>query len=125
MSNRTEEERMRAGFWHHRRPTGRERQLALRRGGAHVKGPMVGGHAVFRVGTTGGRLVVFMDSVSLNGKTPSETVMAALRGKNLAEDANKRPEQAAVLDKVESIAVRDGALRIVSRAGKSGAAPAP
>ncbi len=86
---------------------------------------MVGGHAVFRVGTTGGRLVVFMDSVSLNGKTPSETVMAALRGKNLAEDANKRPEQAAVLDKVESIAVRDGALRIVSRAGKSGAAPAP
>ena len=82
------------------------------------KGRWLTGNAVFRVGTTGGRLVVFMDSVSLNGKAPSETVMAGLRGKNLAEDANKQPEQAAVLDKVESVAVRDGALRIVSKPAK-------
>jgi len=90
-----------------------------------LKGRWLAGTAVFRVGTTGGRLVVFMDSVSLNGKSPSETFMAGLRTKNLAEDANKRPDQAAVLDKLESVAVRDGMLRIVSRPTRLPEAPAP
>ena len=90
-----------------------------------VNGRWLSGIAVFRVGTTAGRLVVFMDSLTLNGKSPPDSFMDGLRAKNLAEEANRRPEVAALLEKLQSVAVRDGMLRIVSRPGRLPESPTP
>lgn len=90
-----------------------------------VKGRWLTGTAGFRVGTAAGRLLVFMDSLTLNGKSPPESFMNGLRAKNLAEDANRRPELAELMDKLQSVVVRDGMLRIVSRPGRQPESPTP
>lgn len=83
--------------------------------GKSFKGRWLNGTGTFRIETAAGRLLIFMDSLSVRGKPLPDSFMAGIRGKNLAEDATKKPEAAALLEKLDSITVRDGALHIVSK----------
>jgi hypothetical protein len=80
-----------------------------------LKGRWLNASAVFRAEMTAGRLLVFIDSVSINGKTPPDEFMKSFRTVNFAENANKDPKAAAVLGKLESLSVQDGTLRIVPK----------
>jgi hypothetical protein len=66
------------------------------------------------VDTVGGRLVVFIDALSVRGKPVPEKVLNALKSKNLAENASENPQLAEVLQKLDSVAVRGD--RLVIRA---------
>ncbi len=92
-----------------------EVSLPLEKLGSVLKGRWLNGSAAFRVETAAGRLQVFMDTLSVHGKPLPEFFMADIRGKNLAEEAVKDPKNMAALEKIGSISVRDGKLRIVSK----------
>ena len=86
--------------------------LPLDKLGASFKGRWLNGSGTFRVETAAGRLLVFMDTLSVRDKTVPDKFMAGLRNKNLAEDAAKNPKNAEFLAKIESVSVREGKLRI-------------
>ena len=83
--------------------------------GGLLKGRWLNGAGTFRVETAAGRLLVFMDALSVRGKAVPEQFMAGIRSKNLAEEATKKPETAALLERLDSVTVRDGKLRIKSK----------
>lgn len=83
--------------------------------GGMFKGRYLNGSAVFRLDMTAGRLLVFIDSVEIGGKALPEEVMSTLRATNLADDTNMDPDAAAILQKLDSITVRDGSLSIVAK----------
>ena len=89
--------------------------IPLDKVGGFLKGRWLNGAATFRVDTAAGRLLVFMDAMTVRGKPIPEQFMAGIRGKNLAEDATKKPETDALLQKLEAITVRDGKLIIVPK----------
>lgn len=76
------------------------------------KGRYLNGTFAFRVELVQGRLVLFVDSADVNGRQLPDEIMNALRGRNLAEDANQDPDVRRALEKIGSIAVRDGNLVI-------------
>ena len=82
--------------------------------GSMFEGRYLNGSAVFRLDMSAGRLLVFIDSVEVGGETLPEEVMSVLRAKNLADDANKDPDTAAILQKLESITVQDGSIVIMA-----------
>jgi len=79
-------------------------------------GRYLNGSASFRVEMTAGRLLVFIESVTVGGEPLPEELVNALKAENLAKDVNKQPESRAVLQQLESITVRDGRLTIVPKA---------
>lgn len=79
-------------------------------------GRYLNGSAVFRIDMSAGRLLVFIDSVIVGETAIPEEFMSALRAKNLAEDVNKDPDSTELLQKLDSITVRDGSLSIVPTA---------
>lgn len=83
--------------------------------GSLFEGRHLNGSAVFRIDMAAGRLLLFLDSVEVGGEPIPEEFMSAMRAKNLAEEANKEPNVIAVLEKLESITVRDGSLIIVPK----------
>jgi hypothetical protein len=89
--------------------------IPLEKMGGPFKGRWLNGSGTFRVETAAGRLLVFMDSLSVRGKPIPDSFMAGVRGKNLAEDAAKNPETTALMQKIDSVSVRDGKLRIVAK----------
>jgi len=62
-----------------------------------------------------GRLVVFMDELSVRGKPVPAQMMSMLRTKNLAEKAMENPKAAAVLRRIESVRVEDGRIVISAK----------
>jgi hypothetical protein len=78
------------------------------------KGRYLNGSAVFRLGMAAERLLVFMDSTEVGDEPLPEELMKTLREKNLAEDINKKPDTD-ILQRLDSIAVKDGALTIVPK----------
>lgn len=79
------------------------------------KGRWLNGSGTFRAEMAAGRLLVFLDSLSVRGKPVPDSFMAGLRAKNLSEEAVKKPETAALLEKLESVSVHDGKLTIKSK----------
>lgn len=92
-----------------------EISIPLEKLGDMFKGRYLNGSAVFRVEMAAGRLMVFIDSLNVRGKTPPEEFMKPMRAENLAKDVNKDPEATALLDKLESLTVRNGVIRIVPK----------
>ena len=92
-----------------------EASIPLDQVGGMLKGRWLNGSGTFQVETAAGRLLVFMDSLSVRGQPVPEQFLAGIRGKNLAEEATKKPETAALLQKLDSITVRDGKLRIKAK----------
>lgn len=83
--------------------------------GGPLKGRWLNGEATFRVDTAAAGLLVFMDDLKVRGKSVPSFVMGSLRGHNLAEKAMQDPKAAAMLQKLESVAVRDGKLILRSK----------
>jgi len=73
-----------------------------------TKGRFFNGKATFRASLQGGVLVVTADSAEVNGRPLPEQFIAGIRNKNLAEDVARNPENAAFLNKLESLQVKDG-----------------
>lgn len=90
-----------------------------------LKGRYFNGKATFRVALDDGKLVVFADSAEANGKPLPPQFMGELSKQNLAEDANKNPENAATFAKFESIHVKDGKIIIKGKAKAEGSSPEP
>jgi len=87
--------------------------------GDAVKDRFFNGEIALTIGMVGGRPVVNLEDVSVNGVTPPETVMAELRKENLLQDYDQDPEMKAFFDKIEAIEVEGNQLRIVPK-GASG-----
>jgi len=83
--------------------------------GRLFEGRYLNGSAVFQIGMAAGRLQIYIDSVKVGGEPLPEEFMSAMRAQNLAEEVNKQPNAVAILEKLESMAVRDGTLIIVPK----------
>ncbi|MDA3800388.1 MAG: hypothetical protein PF692_15090 [Kiritimatiellae bacterium] len=81
----------------------------------NLKGRYLNGTVVFQVEMAAGRLVLYLDSVTVGDKVVPEAFMQALRAENLAKEVNQNPDVVEVLDKLESIKVKDGELFIVPK----------
>jgi hypothetical protein len=76
------------------------------------EGKYLNGEAVIRVGMEKGTPFLVIDSVEVGGKELPGEFMSGLRTQNMWEESYKNPETHAVLEKLESIVVRDGKLVI-------------
>lgn len=83
--------------------------------GSLFKGRWLNGEVTFRVDTAAAGLMVFLDDLKVRGKPLPPQVMQVLRDKNLAEKAGQDPKAAAVLQKLQSVSVRDGKLVIKAK----------
>jgi hypothetical protein len=84
------------------------------------KGRYLNGEAAFKASLDDGFLLVRLDSIEVNGKSPPENVMTDLRRQNLAENYLKDPKNAARLRKLESLEVKDGKIILKVRAKAAG-----
>lgn len=73
------------------------------------------GSAVFRINIASERLLVFLDSAQVGGKPLHSEVMNAIRGENLAKEANNDPEVIAIIEKLESVTIQNGSVIIVPK----------
>jgi len=89
--------------------------IPLKTLGKDFENRWINGTGTFRVETAAGRLLIFIDSLTVRGKPLPESFMAGLRNKNFAEEAMKKAEFAELFNKLDSITVRDGKLRLVSK----------
>lgn len=76
------------------------------------EGRYLNGSAVFRLGMSSGRLLAFIDSIEVGGNPLPEEFMGTIRAQNFAETANEDPDIIAVLEKLESISIRDDSIVI-------------
>jgi hypothetical protein len=83
--------------------------------GGMFKGRYLNGAATFSVQLSAGRLMIFLDSLSVRGKPLPDQIMTNLRGTNLAENANNNPESSQMFQKIESIDVQGGKVCIVPK----------
>lgn len=79
---------------------------------ALAPGRYINGSSSFNVFLRDGMLYVHLDSLTVNGKTVPEEMMAGIRAENLAKDYVRDPEVRESLDRFESIDVSDGVVRV-------------
>jgi hypothetical protein len=84
-------------------------------GASFLKGRWLNGSGGFHVAAAAGRLLVFMDSLTVHNKALPENFMTGIRTKNLAEEATKNPETAALIQKLESVRISDNKLHITGK----------
>lgn len=80
-----------------------------------VKGRYLNGQATFRASLQDGKLDVRAEAIEVNGKPLSQQLLTSLGSTNLAEDAFKEPENARVLNQLESLQIKDGKLVITAK----------
>jgi hypothetical protein len=80
-----------------------------------MAGRYFNGKATFLASLHEGLLLVRADSAEVNGVPLSEEFMGALRNENLAKDVANKPENARLLNKLESIDVKDGHVTITPK----------
>ena len=91
-----------------------------------LAGRYLNGEAELRVSLKDGVLLVLLDSIEVNGKSPPENVIQQLRQQNLSRDAYKDPKNAEQIRKLESIEVKGGKVIITARQAETPKAePAP
>lgn len=89
--------------------------------GRLFKGRYLNGTFAFRLELVAGRLVIFVESADVGGRQLPDEIMSALRGRNLAEDANRDPDISRALERLGSITVHDGQIVIApKRSGDAG-----
>ena len=84
-------------------------------GAPFFKERYINGDAAFRVSLENGRLTVTPSEILINGKALPNDYLAALSEHNFAEGANQNPEVTQTLERLESIEVRDGAVRVIPK----------
>ncbi len=87
-----------------------------------LKGRYLNGEAEFKALLSDGILIVTLDSLIVNGKTPPEQFLAEMRKQNLAKDAYSNPKHAEMLRRFESLKIRDGKVILTPRAHTEGPA---
>jgi hypothetical protein len=83
-----------------------------------LNGRYLNGAAVFKAVLTNDQLSVRIQSLEVKGQPLPEKFMSQLRMKNLAEDAQNNPTNAAVISKFESIEIKDGRVIITPKPGQ-------
>lgn len=69
----------------------------------------------FSVEMSAGQLAVYIDSAQVGGQDLPDAFMEGLRSENLAQEAHNDQDFAAMLEKLDSITVQDGALHITPK----------
>ena len=77
-------------------------------GPLHLKNRYLNGMASFKTVLMNDVLVVTMDDVQVKGQPLPAILLAALKGKNLAQDALRDPQVAEKIRKFESLQIKDG-----------------
>ncbi|SIN80717.1 hypothetical protein SAMN05444166_0987 [Singulisphaera sp. GP187] len=83
-----------------------------------LKGRYLNGKAEFVASLQNGQLNVRADSIEVNGQPLSQQIMTGLGNTNLAEDVAKKPENATLLNRLESLQIKDGKLTIKAKPAK-------
>lgn len=85
-------------------------------GAPFFKDRYLNGEGSFKVSLADGRLTVTPSEILVNGKALPEEYLKAIRDHNMAESANQDPELMQTIDRLETIDVRDGTVRVVPKA---------
>jgi len=93
-----------------------EISLPLDEFGSWFKGRYLNATASFSVSLAHDRLQVYAESLEVKGEQIPDEYMKEVRTRNLAEDEMKDPEFAAVIEKLEEIAIQDGKLIVRAKA---------
>ncbi len=80
-------------------------------------GRYLNGDATFSLDVAQGRLLLYVESLTIKDAAMPEEAMREIRNKNLFEDMNVNPEFQAFLDRVEDIAIEDGKVRLTLKEG--------
>jgi hypothetical protein len=80
-----------------------------------TQGRYLNGEAKFRASLADGVLIVTLDSLEVNGKSPPEKFMEGFRNQNLAKDAYKDPKNAEMIRRFESLQIKDGKIILKPR----------
>lgn len=83
--------------------------------GDAMQGRHLNGSASLSMSLQEGRLNVYLESLSANGKEVPAEVMEKIRRENLAKDAMDDPETAEIISKIQSIEIKDGKIVIVPK----------
>jgi hypothetical protein len=88
---------------------------------AMFEGRYLNGKAAFKASLQNGVLMVTLDSIEVNGKTPPDELMTQVRQENFAKNAYNNPKNAETIRKLESLEVKDGKiiLKVRAKAGTS------
>jgi hypothetical protein len=89
-----------------------------------TQGRYLNGEAKFKASLDNGVLIVTLDSLEVNGKSPPEQIMTDIRKQNLARDAYKDPKNAEMMRRFESLQIKDGKIILKPRA-PAGPTPKP
>ena len=81
-----------------------------------LKGRYLNGMAAFKVSLESGTLVVLLDELEVKGKSLPPQLLAQFRKQNLAQDAQSNTNTAQVIQKFESIRVKDGTVILKNKA---------
>jgi hypothetical protein len=81
-----------------------------------VRGRYLNGEADLKASLQGGALIVTLDALEVNGKPVPEQFMKGIREKNLANDLYKEKKNAEMIQKFESLEIKDGKIIIKVRA---------
>ena len=92
--------------------------VPLDEAGWFFKGRHFNGSCSFSVAVTSGRLFIFVEALEVKGKQAPDWFMEAFSSENLAKNANTDPDLAEVLQKLESITVKDNAIYIVPKSSQ-------
>jgi hypothetical protein len=84
-------------------------------GAPFFKDRYLNGEASFKVSLSEGRLTVVPTRVMVNDKALPEEYLNAIRQQNLAESANQNPGVAQTLERLQSIEVKDGTVRVLPK----------
>ena len=76
------------------------------------------GSAEFEAGIENGRFTVFVNGATLNGEPVPEELLNEVRSENLAADFNQDSDAQVLFEKVDSLVIQDGVIRITPRAPK-------
>jgi hypothetical protein len=80
-----------------------------------AEGRYLNGSASFTVSLSSGRLMVFLESLQIGDTQVPSDVMTEIRRKNLAENAMDNPEIKPLIQKLDTIEVKDGNLIITPK----------
>jgi len=87
------------------------------------KGRFFNGSATLTVSLHDGELIVHAKEFQANGKAPPGDIMNQFRQENLAKQWTKRPENAELISRFDSIEVKDGKVHLKARAKSDKAGP--
>jgi hypothetical protein len=90
-----------------------------------LKGRYLNGEATFKASLDDGFLLIRLDSIEVNGKSPPDEMMNGLRQQNLAKDFFKDPKAAELLRKIESLEVKDSKIILKVRAKRDASPGGP